>query len=713
MTDAAYASDHMEAPDEALEPAGEAPEGQIDAQKVINNIQATNLADQMSDVDLARLGSKVCDEFKIDETSRDAAGWTERNTAAMKLALQTKETKSYPWLNASNIKYPLISTAAIQFNARAYPAVIDGFNVVKGKVLGKWTDDKQARADRIGQHMSYQLLEEMDGWEEDTDKLLIMLPIVGCAFRKTYFDPIKGYNCSHLVPPDKFVVNYWARDLDTCPRYTHVLDFYPHEIVEKQRAGLWLPIDLGFPQNAANDDLAPHTFLEQHRLWDLDDDGYPEPYVVTVHKETQRVLRVVARYDETGVKVNDRGQVERIEPVRMFTKYGFIPSPDGGFYDIGFGTLLNPLAETINSTLNQLMDAGHLANTQGGFIGSGVSMKGGALRFQPGEWKRVETSGSVLRDSIVQLPIGQPSSVLFNLLGMLIEAAKDVTATKDILTGDTGGANMPVGTVLATIEQGLKTFTAIVKRVHRSLKQELACLYRLNSIYLREEDYFRFQDEEGVIARQDYAEGDVDVIPVSDPSMATDMQKLGRAQFLQSMQGKGLNDMEINKRVLEAASIGDIAGLMPQGPAPPPPEVQLAEKEAQQKDRELDQQDHQLLIDHAKAEADIAVNAATAQKIMSEAILALPQFQLQVAQAIDARVAAMMKADADGQSDGPVQQGGPPAMEGPPADPGFPPVPPGPAAMPGPPMDGGGPFVDPAAPDQGPPPGGVGGPGFQ
>jgi chaperonin GroES len=65
--------------------------------------------------------------------------------------------------------------------------------------------------------MSYQLLEEMDGWEEDTDRLLIMLPIVGCVFRKTYFDPVKGYNCSHVVGPDKFVVNYWTKDLEVLP----------------------------------------------------------------------------------------------------------------------------------------------------------------------------------------------------------------------------------------------------------------------------------------------------------------------------------------------------------------------------------------------------------------------------------------------------------------------------------------------------------------
>jgi chaperonin GroES len=171
-----------------------------------------------------------------------------------------------------------------------------------------------------------------------------------------------------VVGPDKFVVNYWTKDLESCPRATHVLEFYPHEVAEKKRAGLWLTWSLAAAR-AANDDQAPHTFLEQHRLWDLDGDDYPEPYIVTVHKETRRWSAWSPASMSAGSWKQD-GKVVQIKPVRCFTKYPFIPSPDGSFYDIGFGTLLGALGETINTTINQLMDAGHLANVQGGFIGS-------------------------------------------------------------------------------------------------------------------------------------------------------------------------------------------------------------------------------------------------------------------------------------------------------------------------------------------------------
>lgn len=693
--------------DPAYEPEAEEGPAQNVAQSLIAAIRSPNLAEEIDADELARIGAKVCEEYDLDIESRKAEGWAERQEAGLKLAMLTQEAKNYPWPKASNVKFPLITSAAIQFAARAYPAIVDGANVVKGKVMGQPSPEKQARADRIGRHMSYQILDQMEEWEEDTDRMLHVLPCAGSVFRKTYFDPKKGRNVSELVTADRLVVNYWAAPLEVCPRVTQVCDYYPHEVVAKFRGGLWREIDLG--QTGDQDDDAPHVFLEQHRLLDLDEDGYPEPYIVTVHRETQRVVRIVARYDETGVKFNDKGEVYCIEPVRYFTHYQFIPPLDGSFYGMGFGTLLVPLNETINSTINQLMDAGHLSNVQGGFIGAGVSMKSGALKFQPGEWKRVDTAGGVLAQSIVPMPVREPSAVLFNLLGMLTEAAKEVTATKDILTGDSGGANEPVGTTLARIEQGLKVFSAIYKRIHRSLKQELACLYRLNRLYLQPQEYFVFQDQEGAVAQQDYAADDVDVIPMSDTTMVTDMQRMGRAQFLmQFMAAPGMNPQEIEKRVLTAAGIADIDSLfLPQNQGPSPEQMQaLAELELRKK--ELEQKDRELDLKEASTRADVAAKEATARKTTVETLLAAPEFipavQAIVQQAVEMTLAA---SQADHAA---VQRGQLPGMAGVPSDQGVPPVPEGQPIDLGQAMGGGG-GIAPGPADQGADPGGAGLPG--
>lgn len=638
---------------------------------LIANIKSPNLVFEIDEDEIAKLGRKVVEEYDLDLQSRMDAGWDALNEQALKLAMQVKEDKTFPWAGAANIKYPLITTAAIQFAARAYPAIVDGWSVVKGKPMGQPSEEKRARAERIGQHMSWQLLEEMPEWESDTDQMLHVLPITGCMVRKTWFDPVLGRNRSEIIFPDKIVVNYMAKA--DCPRITHRVEYYPHEVLERVRSEVWGDITL--EQHA--DSNEPEVFLEQHRLWDMDGDGYPEPYIVTVHKDTAKVVRVVARYDEKGVTMNASGEVVAIAPIDYFTKYSFIPSMDGSWYPIGFGSLLNSLNETINATINQMLDAGTLSNLQSGFIGNGISLKSGVASFKPGEWKKVGVDGGTLRENVVPLPVAQPSTVLFSLLGMMIEAAKDITATKDILTGETQGSNQAVGTTLAMIEQGLKVFSAIYKRIHRALKWELAALKRLNRLYLRDEQYFNFHDVEGLVTLADYqADDEYDVIPVSDPTVVTDMQRMARAQFLvETFRGDpNVDQRELDRRVMDAAGIPDIKGLMPDPQGPPPPDPKAIEAMAKAEN------------DTRRTAADVANTMADAEAKTMQSIMANPQlFQL---------VRQMLAQEMNGGS-APV-----PGMGVEPGDTSGPQGPAGPAGGAGPPMDAGGMPV-PGGPDQG------------
>lgn len=698
------AYDEQDLPD-AEEAVNEDADAQpANVQFIIAAPQSPNLAFDLDETLLARIGSKVCEEYEIDVTSRKEACYEEKLERALKLATMAHEAKTTPWENASNVKYPLIIQAAIQFNARSYPAVIDGPSVVKGSTKGVPSSEKSARAERVGKHMSWQVLDEEEEWEDDTDALLLRLPILGTLVRKTYFDPTLGRNCSHVLGPDEFVVNYKAkRDLTLVPRATHVLTFYPHEIIEKKRAGLWLDVELGQPTDAANDDQAPHVFLEQHRLWDLDEDGYPEPYVVTVHKETGKVVRIVARWYEEGVRLNDKGEVVAIKPYECFAKYGFIPNPDGSFYDIGFGTLLGSTSDTINTVLNQLMDAATLANLQGGFIGEGVSVKSGNLRFRPGEWKKVGTTGASLRENIVPLPGKEPSAVLYNLMVFLIESSKELTSTQEILTGDAGRSSMPVGTTLALIEQGLKTFTAIVKRVHRALKREMRIRYLLNSRYLQPEVYFTFQDAPEQVIREDYMAGDLDIVPVTDPTMATDMQRMGRAQFMLGLAGPDMDVTEIKKFAMETAGIQEPERFLPKGPPAPDPKLLVEKAKADAKNRELD-------IKEGQAAADIASKNAQTEKTMLETFMAGPQIQALLQQAVNAGIQAAFAMVNNGGQPAPAGPAGVPGMAGAPGNGPLPPIPGGPA----PAVDGGlGPGGGdvPGGPMQGQVPPGIGGPG--
>jgi chaperonin GroES len=646
-----------------------------------------NLADFLSDNLLTGIGQKVVRDVEIDESSR--GDWLDRYKKWLDMAMQAREVKNFPWPKSSNVKFPLLTVAAIQFQARAYPAIVDGSNLVKGRVLGPDQDgQKRERADRIAAHMTYQMLYRMPGWEEETDRLLLMLPIIGSVFRKTYYDSIANSNCAALVSGEDFIINYWAKSLESVPRYTHRLRFYPHEAKEKIAAELWREVriqaDLADDRAAANDESAIVEFYEQHRYLDLDDDGYPEPYIVTTTKDGQ-VARLVPCFGQDDVKVMAGGKVVKlsdlhggqagkivcIERRRYFTKYPFIPAPDGSFYDIGFGWLLEDISEPINTSINGMIDAAALQNAGGGFLGSGINIRGGTMPFRIGEWKRVEVvNNAPLRDNVFRLDHPGPSAVLFQLLGLLISASKDITSVQDVLTGE-GQANQPATTTLALIEQGHKVMTGIFKRIHRAFGQELRSLFALNRDYLDEEEYFLLNDgDQGQqIAREDYDDSDLDVVPVSDPSLVTDMQKMGRSEAeWSSFNGDPLiNQVELRRRRMTALGTPDPDTMLKVPPPAPDPKMLI---EAMKETR-------------AKLESQAKVRSSDSLAAVS--LLDAAQIAFNLGLMNDAASLAAAANELGGHVDDDLGAGGVSAVEGQPPDAGIP----GPAEQASPGPDGG------------------------
>lgn len=566
----------------------------------------------MKQEDLDKIGDEVWQGYDRDQKSMDS--WSKQIDEWVKLASQIREEKSFPWPNASNVKYPLLATSAMQFAARAYPSLVpaDG-KIVQFKVVGiDVQGQKAAKADKLAKHMNYQLLDDMKGWEEEMDRLLIQLPIVGCLFKKTFFNPIKKKNASKLVGPKSLVVNYWATSLEDAYRKTEIIPMTKNEVQSYKAAGLFLDVELQEPKSnpavptkadvhgsqapAQADDATPYVMLEQHTYWDIDKDGYAEPYIITIEEQSRKVMRIVARFDSDGIIESDDGKIITVTPVEYYTKYGFIPNPDGGFYDIGFGHLLGPLNEAVNTNINQLVDSGTLKNLQAGFIGKGLRLSMKDAKFQPGEWKSVPVTGDDIKKQIFPLPTAEPSDVLFKLLSLLIESGKELASIAEIFTGKMPGQNTPATTTQASIEQGMKVFTAIYKRVYRAYTEEFKKLFRLNSLY--QENFEKAQiilDEP--LTPADYDQKSYDVCPTADPSAVSTTQKMQKAAMLMEVVASGLgtvNPVEVTKRILEAQEQPNIEALMQGAPGPQAdPKIQAIEAKTQM-EREKHQMDMQM-----------------------------------------------------------------------------------------------------------------------
>jgi chaperonin GroES len=578
--------------------------------KLEDVISHRNVAELLSETDRVKLGLDITHNFEADLLSRGP--WEKKMETAMKLALQVVEAKSFPWPNASNVKFPLITIAALQYHARSYPVLIGSDTPVRCRVWGDDPDGtKGKRAERVENHMSYQVMEQDEPWEAETDKVLITQPIIGCAFKKTYYDPIREHNVSENILAKDLVVNYWTKSLDTAPRITQILFYTKNDVYERVVRDLWLPLTDRAPDTPQQTNLAhaqdkaqgmqmpetvdtstPYEILEHHCWIDFDKDGYAEPYIVYVRRDTKQVLRVVARFFRDSIKKNGPGKILNIKAETYFTKYPFIPSPDGGFYDLGFGVLLGPLNESINTLINQLIDAGTMANTAGGFLSRGIKIRGGNYNFAPLEWKPVDTTGDDLRKGIMPLPVREPSQVLFTLLSLLINYGERIGGAVDILVGENPGQNTPAETSRNMTEQGMKIFNGIFKRTYRSLRDEFRKLYRLNQLYLDDRvEYVSDAIGDGIILWSDYQNDSSDVRPSADPHVVSDSQRLLQAHTLaeRSAMTPGYNRYEVEKVLLKAIKISDIDVIYPDPKGPnavppiPNPKVQVEQIKAQAK----------------------------------------------------------------------------------------------------------------------------------
>jgi chaperonin GroES len=603
-------------------------------------IDSQNLCGEFSDADLDRIGNWASDNFIRDKETRTE--WTKRTDRAIDLAMQVQKDKSFPWPNCSNIAFPLVTIAALQFHARAYPAIVNGRSVVQCRVVGG--DDKgiaTARAERISQHMSWQLLEQDESWEEQEDRGMLNVSIVGVGWKKSYYDAGKGHNVSEFVAAQDLVLDYWAKSVTSCMCKTHIIPMYRNDLYERMasdvyrdcREDTWFQIaasstnsvrtpaqDQRSGQSQPDSDYAtPFSILEQHTWMDLDGDGYAEPYIVTFEECSKTVLRIVARVGRIeDVEFDSKKRIVRIHADEYFTKKPFIPSPDGGIMDIGFGTLLGPLNESVNTSINQLFDSGTINNTAGGFLGRGAKIRGGVYEFKPFGWHRVDATGDDLRKSIVPLPVREPSVVMFNLLGLLIDYTSRISGATDMLVGENPGQNTPAETSRAMLEQGQKVYSAIFKRWWRSMKQEFNKLYTLNATYLPDKMPF---GESGEIMREDYSVSAASVIPIADPTIASDGARFARASMIleRAAQNPGYNQDAAERQYLRELGVDAVDEIYPgqEGMEPTPDvKIQIQKMKNEVESAKLEQEKMKFML---TMQETVRVNTAKITELMAKA----------------------------------------------------------------------------------------------
>ena len=523
-----------------------------------------NLAESIDEQTLNMMSSELVEDFDSDRESR--RDWARAYVKGLDLLGMKIEERSQPWQGASGVFHPVLTEAVVRFQAQAMGELFPASGPVRTKIMGKMTPEKLDQADRIQTEMNYLLTEEMTEYRDETEQMLFKLPLAGSAFKKVYYDPLEDRPVAMFVPAEDFVVSYGASDLASCPRYTHIMKKTSNEILELQVAGFYRDVDLPDPEpdfsdiqekydeldgeSAVIEDDDRHTILEMHVTMNMpeefdDPDGIARPYVITIDKTSREILSIRRNWYEDDAKKKKR---------LHFVHYKYLPGL--GFYGTGLIHLIGGLAKSATSILRQLIDAGTLSNLPAGLKARGLRIKGDDTPLMPGEFRDVDVPGGAIRDSITFIPYKEPSSVLYSLLGNIVEEGRRIGSVADIQVGDMN-SQAPVGTTLALMERSMKVMSGVQARMHAAMKNELRLLARIIRDYMPAEYAYEM---DGDFDRQRDFDSRVDVIPVSDPNAATMSQRIMQYQAaLQlSQQAPQLYDMgKLHRQMLEVLGIQD------------------------------------------------------------------------------------------------------------------------------------------------------------
>ena len=522
-----------------------------------------NLAEEYHDEsEIERIGSMVVDAYTADKESR--AEWESMFEKGFELLGLKLSTTSEPFEGACTAVHPLLIESAVKFQSKASEELFPPQGPVKTQVIGNPSIQKEQQSERVQSFMNFQLTEVMPEYFDEFERMLFHLPLVGSSFKKIYYDPASERPVSEFVPVDQFYVSYNATDLRRADRYTHVIYMTPHELQKQIMSGMYRDIDLSEPNafqpstmsqtinsimgiefNAEYD--KQYTLLEQHLYLELEGDTLPSPYIVTVENDSGQVLGIRRNWNESDLTR---------EKKMYFTHYKYVPG--FGFYGLGLIHFLGNMTMSATLAMRSLLDAGQFANLPGGFKARGIRIVGGDDPIAPGEFKEVEATGMDLNKAIVPLPYKEPSQTLFQLLGFVTDAGQRFADSTDAVVSDATNYG-PVGTTLALIEASAKLFSAIHKRLHKSQKDELRILARLNYEFLPDEEMIMpIPGSELPVTRSDF-DGRVDIIPVSDPNIPSQAHRLAQAQLLLQISAQsapGTYDMrEVHRSLLTAAGV--------------------------------------------------------------------------------------------------------------------------------------------------------------
>ena len=534
-----------------------------------------NLAEEMDMGDLGAVANDLLSEYDSNKASRQ--DWEDAYSKGLEMLGFNYEERSEPFRGATGVTHPLLAEAATQFQAQAFNEMLPPSGPVRTAVVGSITRDKEAQARRVKEFMNYYITDVMEEYTPEFDQMLFYLPLAGSTFKKVYFDEALNRVVSSFVPAENLVVPYNTSSLETCPCITNVISMPMNQLRKLQVSGFYRDVPVSAMQQDQNEIVEEidkiqgqqpsnidydTTILEFHAELDLpgfedkgedgEETGIKLPYIVTVAEDTGQVLSIRRNYAEDD---------EDKKKIQYFVHYKFLPGL--GFYGLGLIHTIGGLSRTATAALRQLIDAGTLSNLPAGFKARGLRIAEDSEPLQPGEFRDVDAPGGAIRESLLPLPFKGPDSTLFQLLGFVVDAGRRFATITDMKVGD-GNQQAAVGTTVALLEQGSRVMSAVHKRLHYAMRLEFKLMARVMHESLPQEYPFSVEGGDEAVMASDFDDR-VDVIPVSNPNVFSQAQRiaLAQSQLQLATQAPQIHNMhEAFRRMYDALGVKDIDKIL-------------------------------------------------------------------------------------------------------------------------------------------------------
>jgi hypothetical protein len=533
-----------------------------------------NLAEMIDEATLDSLADEYLDLIEVDRESRKKRD-EQYEEGIRRTGMGNDAPGGANFQGASKVVHPIMAEACVDFAANASRELLPSDGLVKGNIEGVSDMKKLDSAMRKVNFMNWQLTNQIEEYRDEMEQLFTQLPLGGSQYLKWRFDRDMCRPVPEWIPIDNILLPFASTNFYSSQRITEQQDITQDTFEQHVATGEYrdieiykadLDIDKQTKAEKANDKIEGREEPIKNvdglrRVYEItcylkiEDDNITEgdraPYMLTIDELSGKVLSLYRNWEAGDI---------RMKKLDWIVEYKFIPWR--GAYGIGMPHLIGGLAAALTGSLRALMDTAHVNNSI-----TMLKLKGGRIggqtdRIEPTQVVEIEGSPGVddVRKLAMPMPFNPPSTVLFQLLGWLTDAAKGVVKTSEGRIAEMN-ANTPVGTTQAMIEQGSKVFSSIHARLHRSQAKSLQILSRLNYWYLEDMD-----NQSGAQIEVADFENSSDVTPVSDPNIFSETQRLTQAQATLQLAEKfpDLYDKrEANLRILRLMKVPDIDKILP------------------------------------------------------------------------------------------------------------------------------------------------------